>query len=142
MNTLKKIVTAASIVVMTGCASGLNSIQSREYAAMKNDGVLVEEKDPVLGLALGILPGGGSFYAREPGYGVINLLLWPASILWDPLSGNAGAKAINYDITKSVLKKARNGEVSLLEDELTLGKVTSSEYVMKKRAIEEKYSYD
>lgn len=142
MKALKKIITAASIVIVTGCATGLNSMQEREYAAMKNAGVLVEEKDPILALALGILPGGGSFYAREPGYGILNLLMWPASILWDPISGIDGAKAINYDITKSSLKKARNSEQSLLEDDLTMGKIDSTQYVLKKRALDEKYSYE
>ncbi|WP_320837517.1 hypothetical protein [Zhongshania sp.] len=142
MDSFKKIAAAASIVILTGCASGLNSIQDREYAAWKNDGVLVVEKDPALGVALGFLPGGGSFYAREPGYGILNLLLWPASILWDPISGLEGAKVINYDVTKSSLKRAKNEELTRLEDELTLGNIDSTEYVLKKRSIDQKYSYD
>lgn len=95
MNIFKIAITMASIVMITGCASGLNSIQEREYSAFERDGVLVKEKNPSTGVALGLLPGGGSFYAREPALGVVNLLLWPLSILWDPISGSDGAKSIN-----------------------------------------------
>ncbi|MEB3735962.1 hypothetical protein ULF88_22075 [Halopseudomonas pachastrellae] len=69
---------AAALSLMTGCATGLSSIQEREYNAMQAQGVLVEEKNPTTGAVLGILPGFGSFYAREPGYGFVNLLFWPS----------------------------------------------------------------
>ena len=35
------------------------------------------------------MPGGGSFYGREYGLGVVNLLFWPLSSLWDPVSGHS-----------------------------------------------------
>lgn len=44
MNIFKIAITMASIVMITGCASGLNSIQEREYSAFERDGVLVKEK--------------------------------------------------------------------------------------------------
>ena len=87
----------------TGCAS-LNTVQRSEYQAMKLAGVAVQEKDPVLGTVLGVLPGGGSFYTHQWGLGVADLLLWPTSILWDPFAGHSGAEVINYDITKAHLK--------------------------------------
>jgi hypothetical protein len=135
----------ASVILATylisGCATGLNSIQEREYIAMKSDHVLVEEKNPSTGAVLGILPGGGSFYAREPGFGVVNLLAWPLSILWDPVSGYGGSKAINYDITKQKLKKELQSEISALDDKLTLGQISTIEYVFEKKKIEKKYDY-
>lgn len=126
----------------TGCASGLNSMQKREYQAFKNDNVLVEEKNPSTGAALGILPGGGSFYAREPGLGIVNLLLWPISVLWDPISGYQGAMEINYDITKQKLQRDKSKEIAKLEDKLATGELNTTEYVMNKRKVEEKYSYE
>ncbi|MGO4998822.1 hypothetical protein [Oceanisphaera sp. W20_SRM_FM3] len=126
----------------TGCASGLNSVQKREYQAFKNDNVLVEEKNPSTGAALGILPGGGSFYAREPGLGIVNLLLWPISVLWDPISGYQGAMEINYDITKQKLQSDKRKEMSKLDDKLATGELNTTEYVMNKRKVEEKYSYE
>ena len=61
----------------TGCATGLNTVQKREYEAYRHDRVLIEDKAPAAGAALGLLPGGGSFYAREPVFGVVTLLTWP-----------------------------------------------------------------
>ena len=81
--------------------------------AMERDGVLIEEKNPNTGIVLGLLPGGGSFYAREPAFGVVNLLMWPASILWDPISGSDGAKSINYELTKHHLHSEKNKEISV-----------------------------
>ncbi|GGI88433.1 hypothetical protein [Halopseudomonas pertucinogena] len=128
--------------MITGCASGLNSMQEREYRAMEAADVLVEEKDPSVGAALGILPGGGSFYARSPGLGVVNLLFWPLSILWDPISGYNGSMAINYDMTKHHLKREMQAELSRLDDQLALEELDRHQYVTKKRAIESKYDFN
>jgi hypothetical protein len=142
MSIFKKSLAAVSVVMITGCASGLNSLQEREYSAFERNGVLIEEKDPTTGVLLGLLPGGGSFYVREPGIGVGNLILWPLSILWDPISGNDGAKVINYDVTKHHLKKEKNKEISNLDDKLTLNQIDQQEYILNKRKIEEKYNYE
>jgi hypothetical protein len=141
MKLLKTIITVASVITITGCASGLNSIQEREYSAFERDGVLIEEKNPSTGVVLGLLPGGGSFYAREPGLGVVNLLLWPLSILWDPISGNDGSKSINYDLTKYQLKKDKRKEMSELDDALLLKEIEQEQYILKKKKIDEKYDY-
>ena len=116
-------------------------MQKREYAAFENDGTLIEEKSPTLGVVLGILPGFGSFYAREPGFGIANLLLWPASVLWDPISGYNGAKSINYDLTKHHMKKKKEKEITVLDDQLSVGEIDGSAYVLAKRKIEQKYDY-
>jgi hypothetical protein len=141
MKVLKNIITVATVVTITGCATGLNSIQEREYSAFERDGVLIEEKNPSTGVVLGLLPGGGSFYAREPGLGVVNLLLWPLSILWDPISGSDGSKSINYDLTKYQLKKDKSKEMSELDDKLSIKEIDQEQYILKKRKIDEKYDY-
>jgi hypothetical protein len=141
MKLIKSLCAAGSIVVITGCASGLNSIQQREYSAFEQAGVLVEEKNPTTGVVLGLLPGGGSFYVREPGWGVVNLLLWPLSILWDPISGSDGSKAINYDITKYQLKRGKRKELASLRSQLALNSISQREYLLKVREIEQSYDY-
>lgn len=138
----KSLLTLALVTSLTtGCASGLNSMQKREYQAFKYSNVLIEEKNPTTGAALGILPGGGSFYAQETGLGIVNLLLWPVSVLWDPVSGYQGAMEINYGITKHKLQKDKDQEVSKLDDKLALGELSNSEYVLAKRKIEQKYTF-
>lgn len=141
MNILKKCMALLVVLSITGCAGGLNSMQKREYVAFENEGVLVEEKNPTVGTLLGILPGFGSFYVGEIGYGVANLLLWPASILWDPISGHNGSMSINYDLTRHQIKKQKQAELSSLDDQLGLGKIDNSTYIIEKRKIENKYNY-
>ena len=141
MKAVKEIVLVMVVLISSGCASGLNSLQKREYAAFENERVLIEEKNPTLGVVLGILPGFGSFYVREPGPGVVNLLLWPASILWDPISGYDGAMSINYDITKHHLKRKKEKELSVLDDKLAIGEVDNTAYILSKRKIDQKYDY-
>ncbi len=141
MKQLINVIVVLSLLLITGCASGLNSIQKREYSQFKNEGVLVKEKDPTIGMVLGLLPGGGSFYAREPALGVVNLLLWPWSILWDPISGKNGSTVINYDITKYSLKKEKDKELTNLDTKFSLGEIDNKEYIAKKRKIETKYTY-
>ena len=88
-------------VSLGGCATPLNSAQKREYQGYQARGIAIEEKNPGTGADLGLLPGGGSFYNREYGFGVVNLLFWPLSILWDPISGYDGSLSINYFATKA-----------------------------------------
>lgn len=142
MKYAKRSIVFLIFVLIGGCASGLNSIQEREYRAMELEGVLVEEKKVTTAAALGILPGGGSFYVREPALGVVNLLFWPLSILWDPISGYEGAKAINYDITKYKLKKDMQAEIDSLNKKLEKDEITSADYVLEKDKIERKYNYE
>ena len=141
MKFVKEITLILIVLTISGCAGGLNSMQKREYAAFEHEGVLIEEKSPTLGVVLGILPGFGSFYVREPGFGIANLLLWPASVLWDPVSGYDGAMSINYDITKHHIKKKKEKELAALDDQLTIGELDNSAYVLAKRKIEQKYDY-
>lgn len=131
-----------ALTMMSGCATGLNSMQEREYRAMESADVLVVEKKPEVGAALGLLPGGGSFYARSPGMGVVNLLFWPLSILWDPVSGYQGSMAINYDMSKHKLKRDMEAEITELDNQLTLGELETREYVTKKRDIERKFNFN
>lgn len=141
MKSVKEICLLMLILALSGCAGGLNSIQKKEYVAFEYDGVLVKEKNPVTGAVLGILPGIGSFYVGEVGYGILNLLAWPVSILWDPISGYNGSMSINYDITKKVLRDKKNKEISMLDDQLAGKKIDTSTYFLEKRKIENKYNY-
>lgn len=142
MTLVKKILLVSVVLITTGCSSGLNSMQKKEYSAFQNDGVLIEEKNPSVGVALGLLPGGGSFYAREPGLGIVNLLFWPVSILWDPISGYDGAMSINYDMTKHYLKKEKRKEISALNEKLSFGVIDNKTYILSKEEIEQKYDFE
>jgi len=126
--------------LVTGCASGLNSMQTQEYRTWESKGLLVKEKDPGTASALGILPGGGSFYTGNTGLGIVNLLMWPLSICWDPISGSNGAKSDNYYATKAVVERKQAAEISELDDQLRMKKIDNEEYVLSKKKIEAKYS--
>ncbi|GAA3717682.1 hypothetical protein GCM10022421_27120 [Oceanisphaera sediminis] len=140
---IKSLAMAAVLASLTtGCASGLNSVEKREYRTFEHNNVLVQEKNPATGAVLGILPGGGSFYAREPGLGVVNLLFWPLSILWDPISGYEGSKEINYSITKQKLRKDKEKEISKLDEQLETGTIDNNEYILAKREVEKKYIFE
>ncbi|WP_273207302.1 hypothetical protein [Marinobacter subterrani] len=129
-----------SVLMISGCATPLSSGQKQEYRGYQAKGLAVEEKNPGAAAALGILPGFGSFYVREYGAGVVNLLLWPASILWDPMSGYQGAQSINYYATKQKVDRLKDQEVAQLEDQLMMGTIDNREYVSEKREIDNKYS--
>lgn len=123
-----------------GCATPLTSGQNQELRAYQGKGLAVEEKNVGAAAALGLLPGGGSFYTRNYGIGVVNLLFWPASILWDPFSGMNGAKSINYYATKAVVSKHERHDLNQLDDSLMAGVLTKEEYVRKKREVQDQYS--
>lgn len=128
------------VAIFTGCATPLQTMQKMELRGYQAKGLEVKEKDPAVGAVLGILPGGGSFYTRNYGVGVCNFLLWPLSVLWDPVSGYQGSESINYYATKMTLSKQMRKELSAIEDEMTAGTIDHAGYIRKKREIETKYS--
>ena len=125
----------------TGC-DGLNSRQEAELRAMESDNVAVKEKSPGTGAALGILPGCGSFYTRQWGMGIVDLITWPFSILWDPISGYNGAKELNYDVSRENVKKLKKKEMEDLDQKLEGKKISAEEYALQARKIDKKYTYD
>ncbi len=69
------------LLICSSCASPLTKQEKKKLSQWKNNNFYVEEKKESLGIGLGFLPGGGSFYGREYAFGFINLLTWPHSIL-------------------------------------------------------------
>ncbi len=135
-----KLIIIFVIILITGCASGLNSMQRQELLGYESKGLAIEEKSTATATALGLLPGGGSFYTRNYGLGVLNLLVWPYSVLWDPISGFNGAQEINYHATLANCSKLKNSEMSDLDTLLMAKQIDVTEYTIKKHTIENKYS--
>lgn len=140
MKAHRLILAAGLAVACTGCATGLNSHQKAELRQYEARGQAVQEKNPGTGAALGLLPGGGSFYGREYGLGVVNLLFWPLSILWDPVSGHDAAEAINYHATKEHVRAEREKELNALDSNLQTGQIDVTQYTLEKRKIDQKYA--
>lgn len=134
------LIAAAAVTLFSGCASKITSMQKNELEAYKSKGLYIEEKSTGAAVGLGLLPGGGSFYTENYGLGVVNLLLWPASILWDPVSGHNGAEMINYHATKHAARMKMKQELTILERELEDGKIEKERFLVKKRAIEDLYN--
>lgn len=129
------------VFLLTACASGLNGVQEAQYKEWDRSYTLLESKSPGTGVALGFLPGGGSFYTGEYLNGTLNLLLWPVSIFWDPINGSNGAKQINFEETMAFLKKQKNDAMLELEEKFETGIITKETYVKEKYKIEKKYNY-
>lgn len=142
MSILRGFIAATLIALTTGCASGLNSFQESELASYRANNLAVEEKNPALAAGLGILPGGGSFYGRAYGYGVLNLLLWPVSILWDPVSGYSAAESINYQASKAHVASLRNREMKTLDSKLASDEIDMKRYSLEKSKLDAKYLHN
>jgi hypothetical protein len=130
-----------SAALLTGCATSLSSPQKLEYEAMKNNGLLVTEKSPAAAAMLGLLPGGGSYYVGDTSTAVKNFYLWPLSVLWDPVSGYQGAKAVNYKASLREIRNNRDQETAVLNDKLRAGQITHSEYQAERDKLDAKYQY-
>lgn len=74
--------------------------------------------------------------------GVVNLLFWPLSILWDPVSGHSAAETINYHATKHHVGKLEDQEMDDLEGQLARNEIDLTQYTMQKRKVEAKYRYN
>ncbi len=133
---------AVLAILFSGCATKLTTYQDHELQSYKSKNLYFEEKSPGAAAGFGILPGGGSFYTGNYGLGVVNLLLWPVSILWDPISGYDGAETINYHATKANVNRRKNQDMKFIDRELEDGKLERDIYIVKKREIEDRYSSD
>lgn len=142
MSAFRNLSVATLIALTTGCATGLNSAQESELASYRANHIDVQEKSPGLAAGLGLLPGGGSFYGRAYGYGVVNLLLWPISILWDPVSGHDAAESINYQASKAHVASLKRHEMDQLDAKLAGNEIDLKAYTLQKRRVDEKYSAD
>ncbi|WP_063912769.1 MULTISPECIES: hypothetical protein [unclassified Pseudomonas] len=140
MSTIRNLTAAALIALTTGCATGLNSAQESELASFRARNLAVEEKSPGLAAGLGLLPGGGSFYGRAYGFGVVNLLFWPLSMLWDPVSGHDAAEMINYQATKAHVATLKKHDMDELDAKLESDSIDLKRYTLDKRRIDEKYN--
>jgi hypothetical protein len=140
MSTVRNLTAATLIALTTGCATGLNSAQESELASYRARNLAVQEKSPGLAAGLGLLPGGGSFYGRAYGFGVVNLLLWPISILWDPVSGHDAAEMLNYQATKAHLATLKKRDMDELDAQLESDSIDLKRYTLDKRRIDEKYN--
>ena len=87
---------------LCGCAS-LRPKELADYKMLKNHPNYVEVKNEAAAGLLGLLPGVGSFYVGEAGFGILDLLTWPFSIFWDPFVGINGAKVKNYEANSHLL---------------------------------------
>ncbi|HFH4345620.1 hypothetical protein MKK05_01830 [Pseudomonas aeruginosa] len=132
---------ASTLALASGCASGLNSQQTAELEYYEARNLAVIEKSPGTGAALGLLPGGGSFYGRSYGLGVVNLLFWPLSILWDPVSGYDASQRINYTATRVHLEKLRQRDFDELQRLADNGALDGATLARKRQDVETKYRY-
>jgi len=136
---VSRLIATALLSVAAGCASGLNSLQKQELLAYEARGLKVVEDNETAAAWWGIAPGGGSFYTGNVGYGIVNLLLWPLSICWDPVSGINGAESNNYAMTKHHVQQLQNAELDALEQKLRNKTIDLSEYTLDKESIMRKY---
>ena len=142
---MKKILLLLSVLFLfSSCVSGLNKNQERKFSSVKYDHpeLYEEEKNPTVGAAFGLLPGGGSFYTKNYAAGVVNLLLWPISIAWDPINGINGSKEINYYSTIQNVRRKKNKELHVLKMEYAKEKISDKDFTIEKMKIESKYDLD
>jgi hypothetical protein len=140
MRIVKPALGIVAVLLLAGCTT-LTPQEKTQYTVMEKDQVLVKEKNPSSGAWFGLLPGGGSFYGREPLVGVVDLLLWPISVLWDPVIGYEMSKKVNYEVTVAELERNKAKEMTTLDNDHDLKKISDTEYVTRKREIEQKYDY-
>lgn len=96
-------------LICAGCSDpmyGLRAHQKtnlRDWEASGQD--IVVEKKPETATVLAFFIGLGAFYTDEPVLGVIDLLLWPISPLWEMWIAPANANKINYEATKDAWER-------------------------------------
>jgi hypothetical protein len=139
-NTLPLVALMVASLFMSGCVTSMTNTEENSYSVYKSKGFNIEKKNKYVGAGLGILPGGGSFYSGHIGYGLVGILLWPVSIVWEPFNGYSGSEKINYDQTKEVVARRRDSEIRSLTLRFDAGQINQKQYVVKRQKVEDRYS--
>lgn len=132
-------IAALAVSVAAGCASSITSSQSRELAEYEAKGLKVSEKNETGAIVAGLLPGGGSWYTGSYGPAIANTILWPVSILWDPVSGYNGARTANYYATEAHVDELRNDALDELDYQHEADEISQKKYMRERRQIRNKY---
>lgn len=86
---------------------GLAKYQVRNLRDWEADAQpLVIEKKPQTATVLAFFFGLGGFYTNDIAQGILDLILWPVSILWEPWISPAAANKINYEATQQAWERA------------------------------------
>lgn len=93
------LLTLAAATLAAGCSALTPSEQIRYDGLVREGASPIERKDPTTAAALNVLPGFGDIYTGEWGAFVLDLLLWPVSIVWAVPQGAITAKNINKKYT-------------------------------------------
>jgi len=136
----KLIILSLLLASLSSCVSGLSHSEDREYAMYKKKSMDLDTKNKYVGVGLGFLPGGGSFYTGNILIGVADLLLWPISILWDPFNGYNGSEKINYENAKEFVNKKKEMEVRDLTVKFESGALSQKDYTIQRQKLDDKYS--
>ena len=72
---------------------------------------------------------------------MVNLLFWPLSILWDPVSGYDASQRINYTATRVHLEKLRQRDFDELQRLADNGALDGATLARKRQDVETKYRY-
>lgn len=126
-----------AILLTTSCTS-LHHAQRQELAEWEAESLKVEHKNAALAAGLNVLPGFGDFYNGNIGLGIVNLLFWPASVLWAPVGGATGAEEANYYVTKFQVDKLTKKRQSLLNDLQAASmtkQITNDEYFLASQKV-------
>lgn len=135
---LTSVLVVLSILSTYSCTS-LNGGQNRELKEWQAKNVAVQDKNPATAAALNVLPGIGDFYNGNVGLGVVNLLTWPASILWAPVGGATGADEVNYYSSKANIEKLEGNRKKLKNEIETVfigNQITKQEYVLANKKVD------
>lgn len=125
----KKFAIVLITAALLGCVTTRQ--QERDLKKWESEEVLQEETSVTAAMLLGLLPGGGSFYTGQVGFGILDLLFWPASICWDPFVGRDGAKQDNWNATDSYvrgLEAQRKRAFARLEEMHQTRQISDAEY--------------
>jgi len=88
------------ITVPVFAADYSERLMEEKYRKALNSGCeYIEIKNPTTATLMGLLPGGGSFYNGQMALGIVDLLFWPFSPIWDMPIANKQAQKINKEET-------------------------------------------
>jgi hypothetical protein len=128
------------IIIKKAKSFGIDNQQLLKLKLYQSKGFYIKEKKPFLGLVFALFPAGGSIYLKHFIFGIISILTYPLSIIWEIIIGYFGSLKVNYFVTSQFVNENYVAEEKKLDHLLLEVNDNGKSYIVAKKELDQKYA--
>ena len=128
------------LIIKKAKSFSINNQQLAKLKIYQDKGFYINKKSPLLGLFVGLFPAGGCLYLKHFIFGIISILSYPLSIIWEIVIGYFGSLKVNYFATLQFVNESYTAEEKKLDNLLLEMNDNGKYYIAAKKELDKKYA--